>query len=69
MRALLAPLEELGEYEEIKKMLVKSQASVALSGCADSQKLHMIYGLSEAFRYKVIVTFSDLRACYILPRT
>ncbi len=62
MRALLAPLEELGEYEEIKKMLVKSQASVALSGCADSQKLHMIYGLSEAFRYKVIVTFSDLRA-------
>ena len=62
MRALLAPLEELGEYEEIKKMLVKEQASVALSGCVDSQKLHMIYGLSEGFRYKVIVTFSDLRA-------
>ncbi len=62
MRALLAPLEELGEYEEIKKMLVKKQASVALSGCVDSQKLHMIYGLGEGFRYKVIVTFSDLRA-------
>ncbi len=62
MRALLAPLEELGEYEEIKKMLVKSRVSVALSGCADSQKLHMIYGLSEAFRYKMIVTFNDLRA-------
>lgn len=62
MRALLAPLEELGEYEEIKKMLVKDRASVALSGCVDSQKLHMIYGLGEGFRYKVIVTFSDLRA-------
>ena len=62
MRALLAPLEELGEYEEIKKMLAKEQASVALSGCVDSQKLHMIYGLGEEFRYKLIVTFSDLRA-------
>ncbi|MBD5477070.1 MAG: transcription-repair coupling factor [Lachnospiraceae bacterium] len=62
MRALLAPLEELGEYEEIKKMLVKDRASVALSGCVDSQKLHMIYGIGEEFRYKLIVTFSDLRA-------
>ena len=62
MRALLAPLEELGEYEEIKKMLVGESASVALSGCVDSQKLHMIYGLGDGFRYKVIVTFSDLRA-------
>ena len=62
MRALLAPLEELGEYEEIKKMLVKDRASVALSGCVDSQKLHMIYGIGEEFRYKIIVTFSDLRA-------
>ena len=47
MRALLAPLEELGEYEEIKKLLTKEQAAVALSGCVDSQKLHMIYGLSD----------------------
>ena len=62
MRALLAPLEELGEYEEIKKLLVKEQASVALSGCVDSQKLHMIYGLGDGFRNKIIVTFSDLRA-------
>lgn len=62
MRALLAPLEELGEYEEIKKMLVKESAMIALSGCADSQKLHMIYGLGQDFRYKMIVTFSDLRA-------
>ncbi len=62
MRALLAPLEELGEYEEIKKTLTKDKVSVALSGCVDSQKLHMIYGLSEGIRYKIIVTFSDLRA-------
>ncbi|MDE7197662.1 MAG: transcription-repair coupling factor, partial [Lachnospiraceae bacterium] len=62
MRALLAPLSELGEYEEIRELLARRKVSVALSGCADSQKLHMIYGLSQGFRLKLIVTFNDLRA-------
>ncbi len=62
MRALLAPLSELGEYEEIRGTLARDKASVALSGCVDSQKLHMVYGLSEGFKRKLIVTFSDLRA-------
>lgn len=61
MRALLAPLQELGEYEEIKKQLGKGRAAVTLSGCVDSEKLHMIYGLGDGFRYKIIVTFSDLK--------
>lgn len=62
MRALLAPLSELGEYEEIRELLAKDKCSAALSGCADSQKLHMIYGLGEGFRRKLIITFNDLRA-------
>ncbi len=62
MRALLAPLQELGEYEEIKKMLGKERAAITVSGCVDSEKLHMIYGLSDGFRYKIIVTFNDLKA-------
>ena len=62
MRALLAPLSELGEYEEIRERFARGKASVALSGCADSQKLHMIYGLSQGVRRKLIVTFNDLRA-------
>lgn len=62
MRALLAPLSELGEYEEIRRLLSRGKSSVALSGCADSQKLHMIYGLGEGFRRKLIVTYNDLRA-------
>ena len=62
MRALLAPLSELGEYEEIRETLAGEKASIALSGCVDSQKLHMIYGLSQGFRRKLIVTFNDLRA-------
>ena len=62
MRALLAPLEELGEYDEIVKMLGKKRAAVTISGCVDSEKLHMIYGLGDGFRCKIIVTFSDLKA-------
>ena len=62
MRALLAPLEELAEYEEIKRTLTREKAAVSLSGCVDSEKLHIIYGLSDGFRYKIIATYSDLKA-------
>ncbi len=61
MQALLTPLHELAEFEEIKELLKKGQ-SAALTGCVESQKLHMIYGLSDGFSCKVIVTYSDLRA-------
>ena len=62
MQALLAPLKELAEYNSIKEQLKKGTAPVSLTGCVDSQKLHMIYGLSEGFRIKVIITYSDLKA-------
>ncbi len=62
MQALLAPLAELAEYEQIKELVFKKKGIAALSGCVDSQKLHMIYGLSDGFRFKVIVTSSDLKA-------
>ena len=61
MRALTAPLEELGELEELKKQLKKEHTCVSLTGCVESQKLHMIYGVGEGFQNKLIVTFSDLR--------
>ena len=62
MQALLAPLEELAEYKSIKEQLQKGDAPVSLTGCVDSQKLHLIYGLSEGFRIKLIVTYNDLKA-------
>lgn len=63
MQALLAPLRELAEYNSIREMMQKKSGGVmAVSGCVDSQKLHMIYGLSDGMRCKVIVTFDDLKA-------
>ncbi|MCI8924581.1 MAG: transcription-repair coupling factor [Lachnospiraceae bacterium] len=66
MKALTAPLMELGEFEELKKRLEKERACVALTGCVESQKLHMVYGLGEGFYNRLIVTFSDLRVKELL---
>ena len=60
MQALLAPLRELADFSDMKEQLKKNKA-LSISGCVDSQKLHMMYGLSDGFKYKIIVTYSDLR--------
>ena len=62
MQAILAPLRELAEFEQMQKLLRKGEGPVAVSGCVQSQKLHMIYGLSDGWKVKVIVTYSDLSA-------
>ena len=35
---------------------------VQITGCIDSQKCHLIHGLSDGFKFKVIVTYNDLKA-------
>ncbi|MCR4705945.1 MAG: transcription-repair coupling factor [Lachnospiraceae bacterium] len=66
MRALLAPLREIGEYDEIRQLLLKKEGNVNVNGCVDSQKLHMFCGLGDGFKYKIIVTFNDIRVNEIL---
>ena len=58
----MTPLGELAGFLQMKDLLVKKKESISLTGCVDSQKVHMMAGLGERFKYKVIVTFSDLRA-------
>lgn len=58
----MMPLREMAGFLQIKDLLVKKGEHVSLTGCVDSQKVHMMAGLGERFKYKVIVTFSDLRA-------
>ena len=62
MQALLAPLQELADFAQIKDAIRKNTGPVSVAGCVDSQKLHMIYGLSDGLKVKVIVTYSDLKA-------
>ncbi|SFC94719.1 transcription-repair coupling factor [Butyrivibrio sp. YAB3001] len=62
MRAITTPLHELSQFEEINEYLNKPFACAEVTGCVDSQKLHFIDGLGADFKYRIIVTYSDLRA-------
>ena len=62
MKAFVEPLRELGEFEEIQKSLEKQAGMTQVQGCIDSQKAHFIYGVGEHFPYKIILTYSELRA-------
>ena len=66
VNTILAPLRELGEYEDILRQLNTQQGKVSVGGCVDSQKLHMIYGLSGDYDVKLIVTYSDMKAKELL---
>ena len=56
------PLGELADFPRMKELLMQKKDKLSLTGCVDSQKVHMMAGLGERFKYKVILTFSDLRA-------
>ena len=62
MDAFLQPLLELEELQEAKKQVKSSGGIVQISGCIDAQKSHMIYGMSDGFKHKIIVTFSEQKA-------
>ncbi len=75
MQALLTPVTELADFDKMREYILgktagstsdKRDGVLALSGCVDSQKLHMIYGLSDGLKYKVIITYNDIRAREIL---
>ena len=61
MRALDEPFREMGEFARMQEILQKDGGRISVSGCVDSQKMHMVYGLSKKLRNRVIVTFSDIR--------
>jgi transcription-repair coupling factor (superfamily II helicase) len=56
------PLMELKEFVEIRENIRKKSLPVQVTGCIDSQKCHLMQGLGEGFRYRVIVTYNDLKA-------
>ena len=62
MEGLMMPLGELAEVPHMKELLVGKKDKISLTGCVDSQKVHMMAGLGERFKCKIILTFSDLRA-------
>ena len=62
MQALIQPLGELAEYEEIQKKKREGAGMLQISGCVNSQKSHMMYALGDGCKYKVIACSSESKA-------
>ncbi len=62
MQTFLAPLGELEEYHSIKNACEKDAGVVQIAGCMDSQKTHLIYGLSQGKKYRLILAANELKA-------
>ena len=61
MKVLRDCLKGLSDFDEMQKSL-RDGKNISVSGCVDSQKVHMMWGLSEDFPYRVIATYSEKRA-------
>ncbi len=62
MKAFDSPFYSLAEYETLRNLIARGNKMVAADGCVDPQKLHMVYGISDDFDFKIIVTFSETKA-------
>ena len=62
MRAFVAPLLELAEYEAIRKKRREKQGFVQIAGCVTSQKTHLMYALGDGFDNKIIAVSSETKA-------
>ena len=62
MKTFTAPLMELKEFNDIRDNIKSKTLPVQVTGCIDSQKCHLIYGLGEGYKYKVIITYNELKA-------
>ena len=68
MLTLTAPLKESENYNKIVDAMQADSACVLAEGCAEAQKLHMIYALcresslAAQARFRLIVTYSDRKA-------
>ena len=61
-RGFANPLTELAEFEQLQESLKKKKGPVQVSGCLDSQKVHLMNETMEEFPWKLVVTYDDARA-------
>ena len=62
MQALIRPLSDLAEFEELCKNKTEAPGMLRVCGCVNSQKSHMMYALSDGCKYKVIACSSESKA-------
>lgn len=62
MKAFLTPLQGLAEFEQIKEKSKMNKGILQVSGCMESQKSHLMYGLSGIAPYRLILAEDERRA-------
>lgn len=66
MESLIRPLRELYDYEEICKNIQSKDTPILLTGCTNSEKVHMMSSLGILSCKKIVITYNELRAREIL---
>ncbi|MCI6004826.1 MAG: transcription-repair coupling factor [Blautia sp.] len=62
MKAFLQPLQNFAEMEDIWKKSKENRGILELTGCIESQKAHLIYGLSGLFPSRLVLAEDERRA-------
>lgn len=62
MKAFLTPLQGFAEFEQIKEKSKTNKGILQVSGCMESQKSHLMYGLSGIAPYRLILAEDEHRA-------
>lgn len=62
MKAFMTPLQGLAEFEQIKEKSKTNKGILLVSGCMESQKSHLMYGLSGIAPYRLILAEDERRA-------
>ncbi len=66
MKVLKNVFDEIGGSDTLKKELNKKGGTVMITGCMESSKLHAVFGLSEGFRSRLIITHNEMRVREII---
>ena len=62
MEALLTPLLELAEFQALRLRVKGNKGVLLVSGCMESQKVHLMYGVSREADHVFILAENDLKA-------
>lgn len=62
MKAFFTPLQGFAEFEQIKEKSKTNKGILQVSGCMESQKSHLMYGLSGIAPYRLILAEDERRA-------
>ena len=62
METFYEPLLQMETFVQAREELLKATGLLLLTGCVESQKTHLMYGLGQDWPVKLILTYNELKA-------